>query len=260
MDTKVETAVLPHVDRGAGDGAPLVFLHGFGGDSLTWSSVQAAFEAKRRTIAFDLPGHGKAIDWPAIGNANLAAKAVLASLGQLGLERAHLVGHSMGGAVSALIALKAPEKAASLTLLAPGGFGPEINHKLLRRYASAANPHELEVLLEQFFGWEFELPRMLSRHIAEMREVPGANEALMKIAEEIIDGKVQKMLPIDDLAELGMPIRVVWGTQDRVLPTRQAHRLPGVISTHVFERVGHMPHLEAPKEIIRIIRENTAQE
>ncbi len=42
-----------------------------------------------------------------------------------------------------------------------------------------------------------------------------------------------------------MPIKVLWGTQDRVLPTRQAHKLPGVVATHIFERTGHMLHLEA---------------
>jgi len=267
MDIEPRIEPLPFVDRGPDrqDGtpknrAPIVFLHGFGGDSLTWVNIQTGLQARRRTIAFDLPGHGKALGWPRIGNAGVSAKAVAASLDALTLDRVHLVGHSMGGAVACLVALKAPERIASLTLLAPGGFGPEINHKLLRRYAAATEPHELEVLLEQFFGWEFELPRMLVRHAAEMRAKPGASETLQAIVEEIIDGNVQKTLPLDGLADLGLPIRVIWGTQDRVLPTRQSHRLPGVIATHVFERVGHMPHLEVPQAVIRLIRETAAAE
>jgi len=164
----------------------------------------------------------------------------------------------MGGAVAALIALRAPERLSSLTLLAPGGFGPEINHKLLRRYAAASDEAELEMLLEQFFGWEFRLPRLLARHAAELRARPGACETLQAIADEIIDGSVQKTLPRDELGSLGLPVKVVWGTQDRVLPTRQSHGLPGVVATHVFERVGHMPHLEVPAEVIRLIAENAA--
>ncbi|MCV0428984.1 MAG: alpha/beta fold hydrolase [Roseibium sp.] len=237
-------------------GGPVVLLHGFGGDRQTWVNIQTALASRKRSFAFDLPGHGEALDWPTIGNAGVAAKAVSQSLETLALTNVHLVGHSMGGAVAALVALKNPELVASLTLLSPGGFGPEINHRLLRRYAAATDVTEMEILLEQFFGWEFRLPKFLAITAAESRARPGAAATLEAIAEEIIDGSVQKTLPRDELAELTMPIKVIWGTQDRVLPTRQAHKLPGVVATHIFERVGHMAHLEIPKEVTRLIFQN----
>ncbi|WP_417670252.1 alpha/beta fold hydrolase [Roseibium sp.] len=237
-------------------GAPIVLLHGFGGDKSTWANIQTALSVSHSSYAFDLPGHGAALDWPKIGNAAVAAKAVTQSLEALDLDRVHLVGHSMGGAVATLIALRNPERIASLTLLAPGGFGPEINHRLLRRYAAAADPAEMEMLLEQFFGWEFKLPKFLAKTAAESRSRPGAVETLQAIADDIIDGETQKTLPRREVAELPMPIKVVWGTQDRVLPTRQSHKLPGVIATHIFERVGHMPHLEIPREVTRLILQN----
>ena len=140
----------------------------------------------------------------------------------------------------------------------PGGFGSEINHRLLRRYAAATDADTMETLLEQFFGWEFKLPRLLARTAAESRARPGAAATLAAIADEIIDGTTQKTLPRTELAALPMPIKVVWGTQDRVLPTRQAHKLPGTVATHIFERVGHMPHLEIPQEVTRLILQNTA--
>jgi pimeloyl-ACP methyl ester carboxylesterase len=254
-------AHLPYHDQKGSEAAentPVVLLHGFGGDKATWLNLQTALAPARRSIAFDLPGHGDALDWPRIGNAGIAAKAVSQSLDALELEKVHLVGHSMGGAIAALIALRAPERIASMTLLAPGGFGPEINHKLLRRYAVATSPDEMEMLLEQFFGWEFKLPRLLARTAAESRARPGATATLAAIADEIIDGTTQKTLPRAELAALPMPIKVVWGTQDRVLPTRQAHKLPGTVATHIFERVGHMPHLEIPQEVTRLILQNTA--
>ncbi len=68
---------------------------------------------------------------------------------------------------------------------------------------------------------------------------------------------MQKTLPREELAALPLPIRVVWGTQDRVLPTRQAHKLPGMVATHIFERVGHMVHLEIPREVTRLILLNS---
>ncbi|MTI42870.1 pyruvate dehydrogenase E2 component (dihydrolipoamide acetyltransferase) [Roseibium hamelinense] len=239
-----------------GNAGVIVFLHGFGGDRQTWVNLQTALASKVQSLAFDLPGHGEALDWPVVGNAGIAAKAVLQSIEAMGLSKVNLVGHSMGGAVAALIALRAPEKVGSLTLLAPGGFGPEINQKLLRRYAAATDPSEMEMLLEQFFGWEFKLPKFLAKTTAEARSRPGAVATLEAIAEEIIDGDVQKTLPRKELAELPLPVKVIWGTQDRVLPTRQAHKLPGVVATHIFERVGHMPHLEIPQEVTRLIRQN----
>ncbi len=251
---------LPFHDQSARDGndlPPVVLLHGFGGERQTWTNIQTSLSAFRRSIAFDLPGHGQALDWPRVGNAGVAAKAVAQSLDALELEKIHLVGHSMGGAVASLIALRDPERVASLTLLAPGGFGPEINHKLLRRYASATDPAEMEMLLEQFFGWEFKLPKFLARTAAEGRARPGAVATLNAIAEEIIDVDVQKTLPRKEIAELPMPVKVIWGTQDRVLPTRQSHKLPGIIATHIFERVGHMPHLEIPSEVVKLIIQNT---
>ena len=237
-------------------GAPIILLHGFGGDRQTWLNIQTALSSRKRSIAFDLPGHGEALDWPRIGNAGIAAKAVSQSLEALELTDVHLVGHSMGGAVAALVALRNPELVSSLTLLSPGGFGPEINHRLLRRYAAAKDTAEMEILLEQFFGWEFKLPKFLAITAAESRARPGAAATLEAIVEEIIDGSVQKTLPRDELAALTMPIKVIWGTQDRVLPTRQAHKLPGIVATHIFERVGHMAHLEIPKEVTRLILQN----
>lgn len=257
-DAPAHLPVRDHASTGPDDGTPVVLLHGFGGDRQTWTNIQTGLAPRKRSLAFDLPGHGEALDWPKIGNAGISAKAVAQSLEALELPRVHLVGHSMGGAVAALIALRNPELAASLTLLAPGGFGPEINHRLLRRYAAATQTDTMETLLEQFFGWEFKLPKFLARTAAESRARPGAAATLQAIADEIIDGSVQKTLPRSDLAALPMPIKVVWGTQDRVLPTRQAHKLPGTVATHIFERVGHMVHLEIPQETIRLILQNAA--
>lgn len=240
------------------EGAPIVLLHGFGGDRQTWLDMQEALSTEKRSLAFDLPGHGEALDWPKVGNAGVAAKAVSQSLESLDLTRIHLVGHSMGGAVAALVALRHPQTVSSLTLLAPGGFGPEINHRLLRRYAACTDAAAMEVLLEQFFGWGFTLPKDLAKSGSESRARPGATATLEAIAEEIIDGTVQKTLPRNELAALKMPVKVIWGTQDRVLPTRQAHKLPGIVATHIFERVGHMPHLEIPEEVAQLILQNAS--
>jgi len=254
--------ILPHVARGPEGRPPIVFLHGFAGDHETWISQMIGLEHRRRVIAFDLPGHGAALDWPRVGHAGVSAEAVIASLDGLGIERFHLVGHSMGGATATIVALKLAEarRLASLTLLAPGGFGPEINHRLLRRFAAAIDEHEIHALLEQFFGFEKPVPLAAASRIAETRRDPRVPATLSTICEAILDGERQKSFDLARLAELPHPVRLVWGDQDRVLPLRQAHAVPGIVGVHVFAGVGHMPHLEVAREVTRIVAEAAAAE
>ena len=241
---------------GRNAGPPIVLLHGFGSDHRAWQDVRPFLERDRQVLAFDLPGHGQSLGRSQSGNAGIAAKAILQSLTDLDIETAHLAGHSMGGAAAALIALMAPERVRSLTLLAPGGFGPEVNHRLLRRFAAASDEAEIALLLEQFFGWQNPLPAGLAAELAEMRRVDGQLAALEGIVETLFDGDVQKILPVEKLAAGPFPVKVVWGTQDRVLPTRQAHKLPGRVAVHIFEYAGHMLPYEIPGDVAHLIAEN----
>lgn len=256
------STILPHLSAGPEGRTPIVFLHGFAGDRESWLAQTIAFEARRRVIAFDLPGHGAAIDWPEIGHAGVSAKAVIGSLSAMGVGRFHLVGHSMGGATATIVALKLAEadRLASLTLVAPGGFGAEINHRLLRRFATATEAHEIQALLEQFFGFERPIPRSVAERMAERRRDPRVTATLARIVESILDGERQKSFDLGALAGLPHPVRLIWGDQDRVLPTRQTLGVPGTVGVHLFAGVGHMPHLEVPREVNRIIAEVTAAE
>lgn len=253
--TVTDGAELFGVERGSG-GIPVVLLHGFGGSHAAWDEVAERLGACR-SIAFDMPGHAGSLAHPP-GSPGAASRIVRAELDRRVIGRAHLVGHSMGGAVAALVALADPARIASLTLLAPGGFGSEINHRLLRRYAAAKEEAELQFILEEFFGWDRPVPPELAARQAGERRVAGANAALLKIAETFCDDSgAQKVIPRGEFERLTMPTKVVWGTQDRVLPTRQAHRLPGHIAAHIFEGVGHMLPYEIPDAVARLILENT---
>jgi pimeloyl-ACP methyl ester carboxylesterase len=237
-------------------GVPLCLLHGFGSATHFWRLVQGPLAARRLVLACDLPGHGGsgAIGWGR--GAGEAAEMIAGDMAGRGVGRLHLCGHSLGGTVASLFALKFPEKVASLTLLAPGGFGPEINARLIRRFARARNAGELEPLLEQLYGAATTPPEGLAQRMMRDRRIAGGDRQLPEIAESFLVGDEQGQLPVAELAGLGMPVRIVWGTQDRVTPTRQAHKLPGVMAVHVFDGVGHSIADEVPDALLRIISEN----
>ena len=251
---------LPHTSTGSDPRPPLVFLHGFCTDRSAWQGVSEALAGRRREIVFDLPGHGAALAWSEPVNAAIAAKAVLASLEALGVPRCHLIGHSLGGATAVLIALMQPERIASLTLLAPGGFGYEVNDRLLTRYATATSTQAVQAAYEGMFGFSAVISSDLIDSAVENRSRPGALASYQAILPSLSDQGVQKQIDRSALFALPMPIKVVWGTQDRVLPTRQAHRLPGHVASHVFEDVGHMLPYEIPEAIAKLVLQNAAVE
>src|SRR5580704_934040 len=97
---------LRYLALGEGDSVPVLLLHGFGADLNTWMFTQPALAEGRRVIALDLPGHGGSSKDVGTGDVESLTNAVEGALGELGVERGHIIGHSMGGAIAALLALR----------------------------------------------------------------------------------------------------------------------------------------------------------
>jgi pyruvate dehydrogenase E2 component (dihydrolipoamide acetyltransferase) len=243
---------LPQTSRGR-KGPPVVLIHGFGGDRLAWAGLTGPLSRHRRTIAVDLPGHGAAAEWPEPVDARVCATALAASLDAMGIGSATLVGHSMGGAVAAIVGLARPELVERLVLLSPGGFGREINVPLLKRYALMQTPDEIAPVLDEFFGLDAVIPPQLPRLVAEQREDAGLRRSFAAIVEAITKGDGQGVLPLDRLAELPFPVSVLWGLEDRVVPAAQGIAAPAAFARHLLPGVGHMPHMEAPDLVLDIL-------
>ncbi|MBA8880586.1 alpha/beta fold hydrolase [Phyllobacterium myrsinacearum] len=241
------------IEMGEGAGTSVVFLHGFGGTAASWHIVQKAVSETHSTIAFDLPGHGTSLDYPDAVTARHFAEAVIDEFNRRNIRKAHLVGHSMGGATAALVAVFAPEKVASLTLLAPGGFGPDINGRLLRHYAAARTYDALETALEGMFGWRSPVDEeVISRDVA-LRQKAGQIERLNAIGARMMKDGMQGTIPREYLEAFVMPVTVAWGRLDNVLPLYQSEGLPQHFSVHRFDGVGHMLIEEIPDQVIRLV-------
>lgn len=235
----------------------IVFLHGFGGCGNLWNKVIGKLGTAFKTIAYDLPGHAGSLAYPEAGPAKTAAKAVLTDLKARGVDKAHFVGHSMGGAVASLAAILEPERVASLTLLAPGGFGPEINGPLIRRYAAAVDADEIRTCLAEMSSPDSTVPDATVDELVEMRGQPGQSEKLIAFAKTMTKDERQGVIPRESLAALEMPVMVVWGTDDAVLPYSQADDLPDGFHVHHMLETGHMLPEETPGVVADIVRRMT---
>jgi pyruvate dehydrogenase E2 component (dihydrolipoamide acetyltransferase) len=239
---------ISYLALGPEDGDAVVLVHGYGGDKNSWLFVQQPLaEEGHRALALDLPGHGASTKDVGDGSLQMLTETVSGFLDALGIGRAHLVGHSLGGAVVAAVAKTAPEKVASLTLIAPAGFTPEADAEYLRGFAAASSRRELKPLVGRLFADEALVTRQLVDDLLRYKRLDGVDKALTAVLGTLLDGDRQAIDTPALLEGVDVPVTVVWGASDRIVPVPD-----GVELTRV--EAGHMPHMEAPGEVLDAVR------
>ena len=242
---------------GAGqDGDVVLLIHGYGGDKNSWLFLQEPLAARHRVYALDLPGHGASAKDVGGDPGAVLADAVAGVLDAVGAQRAHLVGHSLGGAVALTVAARDPGRAASLTLIAPAGFGPEINAGYLRGFADAQTRRELKPVVGQLFADESLVTRQVVDDLLAYKRLDGVDEALHALLGLLLDGDAQRADGAAALAAIGgaTPVGVVWGAADRIIPAAHAESVAGAVR-YLVDGAGHMPHMERPGEVQAAIEE-----
>ncbi len=240
---------------GDGDGPSMLFLHGFGGDLNTWLFNQEVVAQSGRTIALDLPGHGGSTKDVGPGDLVTLAGAVMALMDHLSLPSAHLVGHSMGGATALLVALERPDRVASLTLLAPGGFGPAINMDYINGFIAEKRAKKLRAVLELLVADPTAITAEMVEEVIKVKRLDGVDAALKTLRDGLFPGGTQAIDLRDRLAALLCPVRVIWGRRDRILPASQADGVPASIRVTLLDAAGHMPHMESAATVNALLQE-----
>ena len=243
--------------RGPDAGTPVLFIHGFGGDLGNWLFNLDAIAESHPVIALDLPGHGQSD--PRLPEASLAGLAgfVAAFLDTQGVDRVHAVGHSMGGAIAARLALDQPARVASLTLVNSAGLGPEINAGYIDGFVGAESRRDLKPVVEQLFADASLVNRQLLDDLLKYKRLDGVPELLRELSASLFGGGRQAELPGRQLKDL--PVAVVWGEDDRVIPASHAQHAPPGAKVKVLPGAGHMTMMEKAGDFNAMLKGHLAE-
>lgn len=239
-----------------GNGTPVVLLHGLGADLNAWRPLASVLRG-RPILALDLPGHGRS-PWNGSAAFETIVDAMEAVLLDEGASSCHLVGHSLGGGISAALAHRPGLAARSLTLISPAGLGADVNGAFLAGFLRARSEESLAPWMRLLVGDEAALdPTMVKTTLHQRVRHPLASAQEKLVVTLFPDGT--QAFSIRHLIEnTRIPTKVIFGLDDRIIPAWHGSGLPGMIALHLFAGVGHMPHFEVPNEVARLIEDTVA--
>ncbi|MBF4766915.1 alpha/beta fold hydrolase [Nocardioides agariphilus] len=250
----------------------LLLLHGLGADHTTWDPVIAQLARRYTVIAPDLLGHGQSAkpraDYTLGGYANGMRDLITV----LGIDKVTLVGHSFGGGVAMQFAYQFPERTERLVLVGTGGLGPQVT-PVIRAittpgFAAFMGPLTLPGVRHVAAAAMRGLKRTGIKEFRDFDEVaaiyesfrePDARLAIAHVTRAVVDWRGQ-IVTMADRAYLtaAMPLCVIWGEDDRVIPVSHAsiaaELAPGA-RVEIIANAGHFPHKDHPERFVRILND-----
>ncbi|TPI38080.1 acetoin dehydrogenase dihydrolipoyllysine-residue acetyltransferase subunit [Mesorhizobium sp. B3-1-9] len=232
----------------------LVALHGFASDHNAWRGLLAAGRPRARMLAVDLPGHGRS---PTTVPADLDAICAMVEqrMAAEGIDEATFIAHSFGAAVAARLASRGFVRINALLLISPAGLGPEIRHQFIKGFVAARQPSSILPWLHELVFDPGLISEAFVRSVVDQRKDDELSGALAGLAERYFCDGTQTFSIRPDLERLRIPVRIIFGMQDRIIPFAHCHSLPGRVGLHAFQQCGHMPYLEQPELTLSIVNE-----
>ncbi|WP_426246752.1 alpha/beta fold hydrolase [Nocardioides sp. LHG3406-4] len=256
----------------AGHGPVVLLLHGLGCDHTTWDSVISSLARRYTVIAPDLLGHGRSDKPRADYSVGGYANGMRDLLTVLGVDKVTVVGHSFGGGIAMQFAYQFPERTERMLLVSTGGLGPEVSpairaittpgfHQAMGMLTLPGIRHAGVVGLRALAatGWK------PARDLDEVAEIydsfkdPRSRAAIRHVVRAVVDWRGQ-IVTMSDRAYLteAMPMCVVWGEDDRVIPVTHAANvteLAPLARVEVIPNAGHFPHKDHPQRFVRILND-----
>ena len=254
----------------AAGGPPVVMLHGGGPGASAWSNFGPnlpVFAERFRTLLVDQPGFGQSARPPVTGSYfTFSADALAALLTELGIERVHLIGNSLGGGTAVRFALNYPERAGRLVLMGPGGlslnlFAPDPTEGVKRLMEFSAPPGPTRAKLEAFLRTLVCDQRLVTDELIDERFAaasdPEALAAMASLGASFFNpAHAEEGLLWREAHRLRQRVLLIWGREDRVNPLDGALVALKTIrraQLHVFGGCGHWAQLEKFDEFNRLV-------
>ena len=250
----------------AGAGPPVILLHGAAASHVTWCGNIGPLSQRYTVYAPDLPAHGDSEVSPGDPHETFGdPRFLLDFIDNLGIERASIIGNSGGGSVSAMFAIRYPERVDKLVLVDAGGLGRSVSWflriaslPLVGRILHLHTINSDRALVASIFH----KPRPIDPDIArELRRARNSWHTRMAVVKAIregfnIFGVKKEMILLDQIRELEMPLLIVWGEKDGVLPVSHAleasKKLPNA-TVRIMRDCGHWPHMENPEKFNQLV-------
>ncbi len=260
-----------------GDGTPVVLVHGVGSHADTWVDIPARVADRgRRAIAVDLIGHGQS----ALGNGDFSlganASTIRDLLDQLGIERVHLAGHSLGGGVSMQFAYQYPHRVASLTLVSSGGLGRDVAFALRAAavpgagivLGSTLRPGTVRTVArigDRLHKWGWRSAQLSPRVIDKLNQLGDRQQshAFLSTLRSVVGHDGQRVSALDKLKAVDPErVMIIWGGRDSIMPQqhgRDAHELLPGSRFVVIDDAGHHAHSHDPARFAELLIEHLAE-
>jgi len=246
----------------AGNGEPLILIHGYFYNSYLWAENIAALAEYFTVYAPDLWGLGYSFREPLEYGYPLYAEQVQCFMDALGIERAHLMGQSMGGGTAVLFAVNNPDRVGRLVLIDPAGMPNQLplktrifnlpgvgefltglrNDLVRRKILGDLFIHDRNRLTDEYFA-----------NVTRFHKIQGTNEVLLGILRRRYFDTLQPV--IEQLGTLDVPVLLVWGRHDKAVPLtcgEAMHRLLPGSRLEIFEDSGHVPNYEEAEVFNRL--------
>ena len=239
-----------------GTGPAVVLIHGFGGDLDNWLFNIDPLAERHTVYALDLPGHGQS-DRKLPGTSVAAlAEFIAGFLDAVDVPSARLVGHSLGGAIAAQLAVTRPERVESLALIGSAGFGDEVNTGYTSGFVAAQSRRDLKPVVELLFAEGAEVNRKLLDDLLKFKRLDGVTELLRELDAGLFGSGKQAEQPGRRLGEVSKPLLAVWGREDKIIPAAHAANVPAHAMVQVLDGAGHMVQMEKAGEVNALLKKH----
>jgi 3-oxoadipate enol-lactonase len=231
-----------YADAGGGGATPIVFLHGVGSDKSVWHPQLAHFGRDRRAIAFDYPGYGDSDPAPHGTTRDDYAAAILSAMTELGVERAHVCGLSLGGVIAIALHHAAPERCASLILADTFAKHPDGQAIYQRSTAASGDMRAMAEARTDVLLAQPAVPAVRTEVIETMARIDPAAFRIGAQAVWLADQATRAQA-------IRVPALVICGDEDTITPPALSHELVQLIPGARYEeieRAGHLTNLERP--------------